>query len=207
MPPLPSVMKDQRLYVRARGAESRNFLEIKVVESGSDDMTIIVPDRQLAKRNHLELFHHNVNGDFVRELFQVVKFKKSRKGILIQLSRINWKKAAETREHKRITTDTIRARFCDEDDCKVLDISRNGFSILTSERVEIGDSVSVVLHYNCTAHAGTAKVMSVRQSGPELVRYGMCCETEVFETPDDLTAALPRITMELELLGAHPVKD
>lgn len=104
-------------------------------------------------------------------------------------------------------TDNIRARFGDEDDCRVIDVSDNGFAIVSREQVEVGASVRVVLQYDGTAHSGTATVMSVRESEPGAFRYGMCCTRVTSGTPDDLSTALPRIAMQLQLLTPDPVGD
>ena len=183
------------------------FVEVKVVEFEADEITVLVPDKELAKRSHTELYHEGDDGNFVRQLFHILKRKKCRECVLLRLTQVSAAKSAEMRQFTRVPTDKIRARFGDEDDCRVIDISARGFAILSSEHAEVGASVRVVLQYNGTSHTGTARVVSVRESEPGSFRYGMCCDGVMGGTPDNLSMALPRIAMELQLLAPNRVVD
>ena len=91
-------MEDKCLYIRSRGeSDSRIYVEVKVVETGVDEITILVADKTMAKRSHTELYHQGNDGNFVRQLFQIIKHKKSREGILLRLTQVSATKPAEVK--------------------------------------------------------------------------------------------------------------
>ena len=200
-------METKRLYIQTRGdTGSRTYLQVEVVESGSDEITILVPDKKPNKRSHTELYYTTSDGAFVRQVFRILKRKKHRQGVLLYLSQVGAPKSAEMRKHPRIPAYGVGARFGDEEGCTVVDISENGFCIVSSEHVEVGASVGVVLEYDGTVYPGTVRVQNVQEPEPGSYRYGMLCIGSMGD-PDKLSKALPRIAMKLQLLAPDPVVD
>ena len=137
---------------------------------------------------------------------EVCRWKRHRQGILLYLSQVSTSKPAELRKHPRIAVVGIYARFGDEEGCTVFDISEKGFCIVSSEHVEVGASVRVVLEHDGTVYPGTVRVQNVQEPEPGSYRYGMLCIGSMGD-PDKLSKALPQIAMKLQLLAPDPVVD
>ena len=193
------------MHIQNRGdTGSLDYVEVEIVESGHDEITILVPDKKPDKLSHLELYHTKSDGTFVSQMFRVLKRKKHRQGVLLYLSQVGATKSAERRKHARIPSDGIRARFGDEEGCTVIDISEKGLCIVSSEHAEVGASVRVALEFDGSVYLGTARVQNVKEPEPGSYRYGMLCIGSMGD-PDELSEALPRIAMRLQLLAPDSV--
>ncbi len=198
-------MANERMYIQTQGdAGSRTYVRVEIVESGLDKITILVPDKKLNKCSHTELYHTTSDGTFVRQVFRVLKRKKHRKGVLLYLSQVGATKSAERRKHVRVPAGWIRGRFGDEEGCTMIDVSEQGLCIVSSEPAEVGASVPVVIEYDGTVYAGTARVQNVKELESGSYRYGTFCIGSLGD-PDELSKALPRIAMQIQLLAPDPV--
>ena len=107
--------------------------------------------------------------------------------------------SAENRECYRVSTviGDLSAFLGEEEDCKVLDISVNGFSVVAKNEYKPEDVVEVTLRYQGKAFSGQARIQSIRPWHEGQVRYGLCsCSPN--EVEGQLHRGMKEISMQME---------
>lgn len=88
--------------------------------------------------------------------------------------------SAEGRQHPRISTvaSELTATVGTEELCPIVDLSRTGFAVMSSETHELGGILQATIHDGDTKYTGDASIQSCKELWEGRYRYGLyCCDT------------------------------
>lgn len=107
--------------------------------------------------------------------------------------------SAESRECYRTSTvmTDLTATVGDESSCQLVDVSATGFAVIAAAPYGVGSQVDVTIRYEGKVYAGRASVQSIKDFGPDKVRYGLHC-LECRAQTGELTRGLKQISMNVQ---------
>ncbi|MCA9310549.1 MAG: hypothetical protein KDA21_05035 [Phycisphaerales bacterium] len=83
--------------------------------------------------------------------------------------------SAESRECYRVSLvlSDFQADLGEKKGCKLTDVSATGFSVISSEQLNIGQIVPAALYLDNQAFTGLVSVQSIKELGGNRIRYGL----------------------------------
>ena len=89
------------------------------------------------------------------------------------------------------------ARFGDEKDCMVIDISEDGLAVIARENHSIGKEVTFEMWIRSTLYRGIVEIRSVATAARGKFRYGLLCLPDVAH--HNLSASLRDLSVDLQV--------
>ncbi|MHC5114885.1 MAG: PilZ domain-containing protein [Planctomycetota bacterium] len=155
-------------------------LHIGCVES-VDDATVIAEfeeeDLQPPTIGQSIILYFQTDEGFCQQPAKVTEIRREAPVLVFAAEPMAPVVSAECRQTPRIQTvaSDLVATIGDEELCPILDLSRNGLSVMSSLALEIGDVVTVFIEGGDGTYRGSACVQSTRELWEGRFRYGMYC--------------------------------
>ena len=107
--------------------------------------------------------------------------------------------SAESRQQFRVSTilSDLTASFGKETDCKVLDVSAKGFSVVGKKRHDIGATLDADMRHEGQRYWGKVCIQGAREYNKDSVRYGLHCVDEP-RSKANLIKGLWKMTMTFQ---------
>jgi hypothetical protein len=141
-----------------------------------------------------------VNGKFHQQGAAVTAIRRPLPNPVIAFKRVGKPVSAENRGSYRVCVATwgIYARIGPEDKCLVVDVSPEGFGVITQEPCKLGALVEVSLSYEGETITGRARCQTARLRSDGRGRYGFLSLEEnrdMRKTLERITAAVQRMQL------------
>lgn len=183
---------------------TRRLRRSVVVEAGPDRFSIqFVAEPFGFEVGQEVLMYFMGSREFMQQIGRVEEITEapegSSEGPTFTLAPVGDAISAESRQHYRVSTISagIEARVGDEHGLSVQDLSSTGFAVVARERYEIGQTVQVEIAHEDEQCHGIASIQSIREFGPERIRYGMRAIDEDPHTGEFLEV-LQRISLAIQ---------
>ncbi len=156
----------------------------KVVDLRSNLLTAQFEDRNLdiakfpgvVEGRDLFIFYE-ARRDFLQQAAYVRKILYGELKPTFELETTGEPSSVESRQHHRVSTVTagLTAELGDEDYCPLLDVSRTGFSVISSRNYAIGSIVEATVTHQGEEYRGRVSVQSICALSKGRIRYGLLC--------------------------------
>ncbi len=123
------------------------------------------------------LVYFEVKGEFVKQAAKIEAVYDEEPNPTIEFITVGDPVSAESRQHFRVSTVMLEltATLGEHADCKLLNVSAVGFSVLTTAQYDIGSTISASVCQEGETHSGTVCVQSIRLMDKGQIRYGLHC--------------------------------
>lgn len=107
--------------------------------------------------------------------------------------------SAENRQQFRVSAvmSDLTATLGDEKQCKLLDVSASGFSVMSTQEHKISAIVDTGLFHEGESYSGRVRIQSIRDMSPDGIRYGLYCVDEKASSAN-LAQGLRKMSMDLQ---------
>ena len=165
------------VYVELPGGNGdRRLHKGQVCESAEDRVSIRMKDVRIGIDSGIDVaLYYDLDGGFVRQPAEVCHVDRSRTELRIDLQAAGDPEGAEDRTHVRANTlrRSLSVWMEGGEICRVNDVSSVGLSILSKERLGIGQERRIRIVLDGTAYEGIVQVRSVAPLAAGITRYGM----------------------------------
>ena len=145
------------------------------------------------------LIYFEVKTKFVKQAATVEAVCADEPNSIIEFVTVGEPAAAESREYFRVSTITLdrTATLGEQTDCKLLNVSATGFSVLSTSRFDIGSMVNASISDEGKSYSGRVCVQSIRLMDKDQIRYGLYC-VDGKGSNDDLATGLPEMAIAIQ---------
>jgi hypothetical protein len=164
------------VFLRLSPDGERELLPVRLVELRSNVFTAQCDDGEIecaAGTKALVYFKHD--GKFFRQEIRVDAVMSSESKTVIGFTAHGKPEAADARRAHRVSTQeaSLVATFDGEEECPLLDVSLEGFAVISTIKHERGALLPVTLHYDGERFSGNACVQNVQRMGDGRFRHGL----------------------------------
>ena len=119
--------------------------------------------------------YYELRRQFMKQPVRIDSLTQEALQTVIQLETTGNPILAEQRESYRVSAIAagVTARFGEEANCKVLDVSAAGFSLYAAKQHQVGSALDVVLFFKGQQFSDRALIQSARKLGKSKIRYGL----------------------------------
>lgn len=172
----------------------------KVVGLDGDTYTAELEEQEpdIAEGRDVFIFY-NAQRDFLQQSARILTILGDEPKPTIEFETIGEPVSAESRQYFRVSTVTagLAARFGDEEQCPLLDVSCTGFSVISGREHAVGNIVEATLSYLGEEYKGKVSVQSIRELSKGRIRYGLHC-VENGGAVANMTRGLQQMTISLQ---------
>ena len=156
----------------------------KVVGLMGNMLTAVFEDRDLGITECLDIverqeifIYFEARNDFLQQAGQILRTLEDELKPTFEIETTGQPASAESRQYYRVSTVTagLTAELTDDGQRQVVDVSCTGFSVISSRKYAIGNSVEAMLTHEGEEYRGKVCVQSIRVLGKDRIRYGLLC--------------------------------
>lgn len=156
----------------------------KVVGLMGNMLTIVFEDRDLGIAECVDVVerqevfvYYEARRDFLQQAGQILRILDEELKPTIEIETTGEPASVESRQYYRVSTVTagLTAELTDDGQRQVVDVSCTGFSVISSRKYAIGNSVEAMLIHQDQEYKGKVCVQSIRVLGKDRIRYGLLC--------------------------------
>lgn len=182
---------DTKMFLQSPDNSDNYLYPATIVEAdSSNSLYSAVPDEEAefgseqsfsVETGQEILVYHEVRGEFMKQSACIEEIRQSESGPAFCFITTSDLVSAENRQCYRTSTviSEIFADFGPEQNVPLLDISANGFAVVSLKQYKIGNIVDVVLYYEDQQFSGTGCVQSVKELSKGRFRYGLLGANDV----------------------------
>ncbi|MCH7591409.1 MAG: hypothetical protein IH989_01335 [Planctomycetes bacterium] len=145
------------------------------------------------------LIYFEVRGKFVKQAAKIEAVYDDDPNPTIELITVGEPMSAESRQHFRVSTVMLdlTATLGEQPNCKLLNVSAIGFSVLATAHYDKGSTVDASVCHDDKPYLGRVCVQSIRPMDKGQIRYGLHCVDES-GTDCNLRDGLHQMTMAIQ---------
>ena len=156
----------------------------KVIGLMGNMLTAVFEDRDLGITECLDIverqeifIYFEARNDFLQQAGQILRVLEDELKPTFEIETTGQPASAESRQYYRVSTVTadLTAELTDDGRRQVVDVSCTGFSVISSRKYTIGNSVEAMLSHEGEEYRGKVFVQSIRVLGKDRIRYGLLC--------------------------------
>ncbi len=153
-----------------------------------------------ADQELLIFFEHR--REFMQQAARIQTVTPTSKGLTISFTTTGDPVSAESRQCFRVSTvlSDLLAKFGEEEDCDVLDVSMTGCSVVATTLYPVGGSRTLTLHFDGQSFTGSAVIQSIRELDGGRFRYGLHCAESTAGKKSELFRGLQSISIAIQRL-------
>jgi hypothetical protein len=164
------------VFLRLPSGAERELLPMRVLSVRSHALTAECEDCNVdASAGTEALMFFKDDGPFTRQRIRIDAVMPGEARTVIGFTTLGHPEIADSRRSHRVTAEAagLFATIGSEERCLLLDVSIEGFAVISSATHRIGDLVAVILHYGNERFKGTACIQSAHALPDGRWRYGL----------------------------------
>ncbi|MCH7591410.1 MAG: hypothetical protein IH989_01340 [Planctomycetes bacterium] len=181
-------------------ATSRILHPAKILGTKDDGYTAEIEEANVSLADGAEFFiYFEVKGKFVKQAAKIEAVYDDKPNSTIEFITAGEPVSAENRQHFRVSTVMLdlTATLGEQADCKLLNVSAIGFSVLATAHYGRGATVDASVCHEGETYSGRVCIQGSRPMDNDQIRYGLHC-VDSNGSDGTLEDGLRQMTMDIQ---------